>query len=74
MPRAVLLIGTIVVLLGGLFLPGAAGGILLALLGLFLLWLALLAWPIVGPGGRLGRVGVAVVVLAYAVAKSFGYV
>ena len=74
MPRSVLLIATLVLLLGGLFLPGVAGAVLLAILGVFLLWLALLAWPMIGSGGRLARLGVAVVVLAYAIAKAIGLV
>jgi Family of unknown function (DUF6703) len=70
MPRAILLVATMILLLGGMFLPGAAGGLLLAILGLFLLWLALLAWPITGAGGRFVRVGVSVLLLGYALAKA----
>ena len=37
-----------------------------------LLWLALLAWPVISPGSRALRVGVSLGVLGYAVAKGMG--
>jgi hypothetical protein len=69
MPRGILLIIVMALLVGGLFLPGIQGGILVAIIGLFVLWLALLAWPAVGPGGRVIRIAVAAVVLGYALWK-----
>lgn len=74
MPRGILLMIVLVLMLGGLFLPGFEGGILIAIIGLFLLWIALLAWPAVGPGGKAVRIGVAAIVLGYAVAKMVGAV
>ncbi len=70
MPRAVLLVATMVILALGLFLPGVAGAFFLSLIGLFMLWLALLAWPILGPGPRAIRVGVAVFILFLAVIRA----
>ena len=42
-------------LLGGLFLPVAVAAVVLAVLVLFLGWLAYLAWPKLDSGGRLVR-------------------
>ena len=58
----------------GLAVPGPAGGVALVLLGLFLLWLALLAWSALGTWGRIGRLAVALVVLGYGAAKTVGVV
>ncbi len=66
MPRAALLVATMAILALGLFLPGVAGAFFIALIGLFMLWLALLAWPILEPGPRAMRVGAAVFVLLFA--------
>lgn len=72
MPRVVLLLGIIGLLGVGVFVPGLVGALCLLLIGLFLLWLALLAWPALGPGPRLLRIGVSAVVLGFAVAKAVG--
>lgn len=74
LPRAALLIGLVVVLGLGLFVPGAIGAVFLFVIGAFLLWLALLAWPVISPGSRALRVGVALGVLGYAIAKAVGFV
>ncbi len=70
MPRIVLLLGTVGLLGAGVFVPGLVGAFCLLLIGLFLLWLALLAWPALAPGPRLLRISVSVVVLGFAVAKA----
>ena len=72
MPRAALLVVLVLVLGLGLFTPGPLGGFFLLLIGLFLLWLGLLAWPVLQPGARAIRLGVAVVVIAAAIAKALG--
>ncbi len=74
LPRWGLLLGTLAVVAAGLFLPGIAGALFLTVLGLFLLWLGLLAWPQLQPLSRLIRLGVAVFVLGYAAAKAVGAV
>ena len=71
-PRAALLIVLVAVLGLGLFTPGPLGGFFLLLIGLFLLWLALLAWPVLHSGARAIRIGVAVFVIAAAIAKAVG--
>ena len=71
-PRAALLFVLVAVLGLGLFTPGPLGGFFLLLIGLFLLWLALLAWPVLHSGARAIRLGVAVVVIAAAIAKAVG--
>ena len=74
LPRVVLMLGTVGLLGAGVFVPGIVGALCLLLIGLFLLWLALLAWPALAPGPRLLRVGVSLVVLGFAVAKAVGAV
>ncbi len=72
LPRFVLMLGTVGLLGVGIFVPGFVGAFCLLLIGLFLLWLALLAWPALGAGPRLLRVSVAMLVIAYAGAKAIG--
>ncbi len=72
MPRVILLLGTVGILGVGVFAPGLLGAAFLLFIGLFLLWLALLAWPAIGAGPRLLRVGVASLVIVYAFAKAVG--
>ncbi len=74
LPRIVLILGTVGLLGAGVFVPGVVGALCLLLIGLFLLWLALLAWPALAPGPRVIRIGVAVAVLVFAVAKAIGTV
>jgi hypothetical protein len=51
-----------VLLVAGLLLPFAWSGLLLLIPAVFLGWLLLLSWPVIGAGGRLLRL-IAVVVL-----------
>lgn len=74
MPRAVVLIGTIVLAVAGLLVPGPVGGVLLVLLGLLVLWLALLTWTAASAGGRVLRLAAAALVLGYGLAKVVGAV
>jgi uncharacterized membrane protein YjgN (DUF898 family) len=48
------------VLLAGLALENALGGVLLLLLALFLAWLAAIGWRYVSPAGRVLRLAVLV--------------
>ena len=57
LPRWLFPIFTALLLVGGLLVPNAiAATVLLSLLGLILLWLVALSWPILRPIARLMRV------------------
>ncbi len=65
LPRWIVVVAPAVLLLGGLLLRDSwawLGGILLALVWLFLAWLTALSWPALSPGSRLMR---GLVVLAF---------
>ncbi|MCU0300678.1 MAG: hypothetical protein MUF35_03635 [Candidatus Nanopelagicales bacterium] len=61
-----------VMLFVGLVVPARWGGILLVVIGGFLLWLTAVSWPAVSPGSRLLRMVVNLGVLALGVAKMAG--
>jgi hypothetical protein len=74
-PRWVVPVIMGLLLTGGLFLSGSwawLGAVCLALVGLFLLWLFLLAWPILTPGGKAARALAVVAVLGLTVLKATG--
>jgi hypothetical protein len=54
-PRALIVIGLAAFLVAGLLTPPAIGSLLLIILGLFLLWLVALSWPILAPASRIMR-------------------
>lgn len=57
LPRWLFPVFTALLLVGGLLVPNAiAATVLLSLLGLILLWLVALSWPILRPIARLMRV------------------
>lgn len=57
LPRWLFPVFTALLLVGGLLVPNAiAATVLLSLLGLILLWLVALSWPILKPVARLMRV------------------
>lgn len=68
LPRWVPLVVLPALLIAGLAAPGAAGGVLLAVLA-FLLWFAFLAAPARSVSHRLVRIVVPAVILAMAVGK-----
>ncbi|GAA0316807.1 hypothetical protein NE235_15315 [Actinoallomurus spadix] len=68
LPRWVPLVVLPALLIAGLAVPGAAGGVLLAVLA-FLLWFAFLAAPARSVSHRLVRIVVRAVILAMAVGK-----
>jgi hypothetical protein len=72
MPRVLLVVLVVALLATGLAVPGFAGGLALLVLGLFLVWLGLLAWPVLTPGGRVVRMSVALLLVAYSLAKLVG--
>lgn len=71
-PRWLVPVLTVLLTLGGLFLPPVAGGLCLLVVAVFLGWLASLAWPRLGAGSRLVRVAVIALVAAVAVARMAG--
>ena len=65
-PRWLLAVLVAAVLVAGLAVPGPIGAAFLLVLGVFLAWLLVLAWPALQRTGRWIRVGVVVMVLAAA--------
>lgn len=59
-PRWLFMVVLAAVLLAGLALENALGGVLLLLLALFLAWLAAIGWRYVSPAGRVLRLAVLV--------------
>jgi hypothetical protein len=66
-PKALLLLTIAGLLLLALFVEGIIGGICLLLLGAFFGWLLLISWPVLSPIGRLLRLLVVGVIVAFAV-------
>lgn len=65
-------VATVLLTLGGMFLPPLLGGLCLLLVAAFLGWLGSLAWPRLSAGARAGRVVIVLVVAAVAVARMTG--
>jgi VIT1/CCC1 family predicted Fe2+/Mn2+ transporter len=57
----------------GLALPWAWAGVLLIVIGLFLLWLTAVSWPAISPGSRALRMVVNIGILALGVARLGGW-
>lgn len=75
LPRWLVPVGLGLLLTLGLFLSGSwtwLGTLCLAVVGIFLLWLFLLSWPVLTPGGRLARSLAVIGVLGLAVLKAAG--
>ena len=66
-PRWLLGVVLIALALGGLFVPGIVGTILLLVLAAFLAWLAAMSWPRVDAAGRVLRVIVVALIVGAAV-------
>lgn len=71
-PRPLIVILMAAFLVGGLLLPPALGAVMLAVLGLFLLWLLILSWPAIAPSSRLLRVITVGLVFGAAVMRATG--
>lgn len=67
LPSWLVFVATLGLVLAGLFGPAAIGAAILALMTALIGWVTYLAWPKLTPGGRLGRIGAAALVLAAAV-------
>jgi hypothetical protein len=63
---------TVLLTLGGMFLPPVPGAVCLLLVAAFLGWLASLAWPKLTAAGRSGRVLLIGVVVGVAIARLTG--
>ncbi|CAA9339441.1 MAG: hypothetical protein AVDCRST_MAG61-3391 [uncultured Friedmanniella sp.] len=69
LPRAVVPLGTVVLVLVGVLAPRAVGLLALTLVGLFVGWIAYLSWPAVSASGRLVRVAMVALVVALALTR-----
>ena len=69
LPGWVVPLGTLVLLLSGLFLSGIPGFACLALVAVFLGWLLAVSWPATSPGGRVLRAAAVLVIAVAAVLK-----
>lgn len=72
LPRAVPGLVVIGLVALGLIAPGAVGGIALLAVALLLTWLVFLSWPAVPPPGRVIRLVVVALVVAYAIVRLRG--
>ncbi len=71
-PRPLVVIGLAAFLVAGLLLPGAIGSVLLVILGLFLLWLIALSWPVLPTGSKVMRLIVVLLVFGAAAMRATG--
>ena len=56
LPKLLVPLGTVVLVLVGVLAPQSVGLAALAVVWLFVAWIAYLSWPVVGTGGRVLRV------------------
>ncbi|HNE89919.1 MAG: DUF6703 family protein [Candidatus Nanopelagicales bacterium] len=71
-PRPLVVIGLAAFLVAGLLLPGAIGSVFLVILGLFLLWLIALSWPVLPTGSKVMRLIVVLLVFGAAAMRATG--
>jgi uncharacterized membrane protein len=71
-PRPLVVIGMAAFLVAGLLLPGAIGSVFLVILGLFLLWLIALSWPVLPTASKVMRLIVVALVFGAAVMRATG--
>ena len=70
-PKVILPALVAVLLIGGLAAPPAAGRVLLALLGLLLLWLSYLSWPALDGRARMLRAAMLALIVVALVQRVF---
>jgi hypothetical protein len=68
-PRPVLPLLTVVLVLAGVLAPPAVGLVALAVVALFVSWIAYLSWPAVSGSGRLLRVAMVALVVVLALTR-----
>ena len=69
MPQMVVPLLTIVLIAVGVLAPLPVGLVALALVLLFVGWIAYLSWPVAGVGGRIWRVLILVLIIALGVVR-----
>lgn len=69
LPRAVVPLGTVVLVMVGVLAPPAVGLVALAVVALFVGWVAYLSWPAVTASGRLIRLAMVALVVALALTR-----
>jgi hypothetical protein len=67
LPHWLVFVGTLGLVLAGLFAPAPIGPAVLVLIAALIAWITYLAWPALTAYGRFGRLGTLVLVLAAAV-------
>ena len=63
LPRPLIPLGTVVLVAVGVLAPPAVGLVALAVVALFVAWIAYLSWPAVSAGGRAVRVAMVALVV-----------
>jgi hypothetical protein len=71
-PRWFVPVFTVLLTLGGMFLPPVPGAVCLLVVAAFLGWLASLAWPRLTAAGRIGRMLLIGAVVGVAIARVTG--
>jgi hypothetical protein len=69
LPRAVVPLATVALVLVGVLAPPAVGLVALAVVALFVTWIAYLSWPVVSGSGRLVRVTMVALVVVLALSR-----
>jgi hypothetical protein len=71
LPRAVPFLVVLGLLVGGIFIGGAVGAVLLAVVVLVVAWLLYLGWPRLTTSERLGRTAVLLLAVALCLTQVF---
>jgi hypothetical protein len=69
LPRAVVPLGTVVLVLAGVLAPPAVGVFALTVVALFVSWISYLSWPVVSGSARMLRVAMVALVVALALSR-----
>ena len=69
LPRAVVPLATVALVLVGVLAPPAVGLVALAVVALFVGWIAYLSWPVVSTSGRLLRLVMVALVVVLALTR-----
>jgi hypothetical protein len=72
LPSWLVFVATLGLVMVGLFGPAAVGAAILVVMAALVGWVTYLAWPVLTPGGRLGRLGAAALVVAAAAYRAGG--
>lgn len=69
LPRAVVPLGTVVLVMVGVLAPPAVGLLALAVVALFVGWVGYLSWPVVSAPGRLIRLAMVALVVVLGLSR-----